>query len=76
MLFRSSLIGIAVSEGVPTMALSSALNYLDFMQQPRASTALIQGMRDFFGSHTYGRVDEGGIFHTLWSGNRSEVKQS
>ena len=71
-----SLIGIAVSEGVPTMALSSALNYLDFMQQPRASTALIQGMRDFFGSHTYGRVDEGGIFHTLWSGNRSEVKQS
>lgn len=71
-----SLIGIAVAEGVPTMALSSALNYLDFMQQPRSSTALIQGMRDFFGSHTYGRVDEAGVFHTLWSGNRSEVKQS
>lgn len=71
-----SLIGIAVSEGVPTMALSSALNYLDFMQQPRSSTALIQGMRDFFGSHTYGRVDEAGVFHTLWSGDRSEVKQS
>lgn len=71
-----SLIGIAVAEGVPNMALSSALNYLDFMQQPRSSTALIQGMRDFFGSHTYGRVDEAGVFHTLWSGNRSEVKQS
>ena len=71
-----SLVGIAVAEGVPTMALSSALNYLDFMQQPRASTALIQGMRDFFGSHTYGRVDETGVFHTLWSGDRSEVKQS
>ena len=70
------LIGIAVSEGVPTMALSSALNYLDFMQQPVASTTLIQGMRDFFGSHTYGRVDEPGVFHTLWSGDRSEVKQS
>jgi 6-phosphogluconate dehydrogenase len=71
-----SLIGIAVAEGVPTMALSSALNYLDFMQQPRSSTALIQGMRDFFGSHTYGRIDEAGVFHTLWSGDRSEVKQS
>jgi 6-phosphogluconate dehydrogenase len=58
------------------MALSSALNYLDFMQQPRASTALIQGMRDFFGSHTYGRVDEEGIFHTLWSSDRSETKSS
>jgi 6-phosphogluconate dehydrogenase len=68
------LIQIAVGNGVPTMALSSALNYLDFMQQPRASTALIQGMRDFFGSHTYGRVDSEGIFHTLWSGDRSEVK--
>ena len=70
------LVGIAVAEGVPTMALSSALNYLDFMQQPRASTALIQGMRDFFGSHTYGRIDEAGVFHTLWSGDRSEVKQN
>ena len=69
-----SLIQIAVGNGVPTMALSSALNYLDFMQQPRASTALIQGMRDFFGSHTYGRNDEAGVFHTLWSGDRSEVK--
>jgi 6-phosphogluconate dehydrogenase len=70
------LIQIAVGAGVPTMALSSALNYLDFMQQPRASTALIQGMRDFFGSHTYGRVDEPGVFHTLWSSDRSEVKNS
>lgn len=70
-----ALVGIAVAEGVPTMALSSALNYLDFMQQPRSSTTLIQGMRDFFGSHTYGRDDETGVFHTLWSGDRSEVKQ-
>ena len=67
------LIQIAVGAGVPTMALSSALNYLDFMQQPRASTALIQGMRDFFGSHTYGRNDQEGVFHTLWSSDRSEV---
>ena len=68
-----ALIGIAVAEGVPTMALSAALNYLDFMQQSRASTALTQGMRDFFGSHTYQRVDKEGAFHTLWSGDRTEV---
>jgi 6-phosphogluconate dehydrogenase len=68
------LVGIAVASGVPTMALSSSLNYLDFMEQPRASTAMIQGLRDFFGSHTYGRNDKSGIFHTLWSGNRTEVE--
>jgi 6-phosphogluconate dehydrogenase len=68
------LVGIAVVNGIPTMALSSTLNYLDFMEQPRASTAMIQGLRDFFGSHTYGRVDKPGVFHTLWSGNRTEVE--
>ena len=68
------LVGIAVANGVPTMALSSSLNYIDFMEQPRASTAMIQGLRDFFGSHTYGRVDKPGVFHTLWSGNRTEVE--
>lgn len=67
------LVGIAVANGVPTMALSAALNYLDFMQQPRASTAMIQGLRDFFGSHTYGRNDKAGTFHTLWSGDRREI---
>ncbi|MGO1326441.1 MAG: hypothetical protein ACTMH8_13005, partial [Brevibacterium aurantiacum] len=32
------------------------------------------GQRDFFGSHTYGRADRAGTFHTLWSGDRSEVQ--
>lgn len=68
------LVGIAVAHGIPTMALSSSLNYVDFMEQPRASTAMIQGLRDFFGSHTYGRIDKSGVFHTLWSGNRTEVE--
>jgi 6-phosphogluconate dehydrogenase len=35
--------------------------------------ALIQGLRDFFGSHTYHRVDKPGTFHTLWSEDRREV---
>ena len=36
-------------------------------------TALTQGLRDFFGAHTYRRTDRDGVFHTLWSGDRSEV---
>nr|WP_279398276.1 hypothetical protein [Rathayibacter sp. VKM Ac-2926] len=35
----------------------------------------VQGQRDFFGAHTYQRVDKEGTFHTLWSGDRSEVEQ-
>lgn len=69
-----ALVSVAVQSGVPTMALSAALNYLDFMQQPNASTSMIQGMRDFFGAHTYERRDQDGVFHTLWSGDRSEVE--
>jgi 6-phosphogluconate dehydrogenase len=36
--------------------------------------ALTQGLRDSFGAHTYGRTDREGTFHTLWSGDRSEVE--
>ena len=34
---------------------------------PSAATALTQSQRDFFGAHTYGRVDKPGVFHTLWA---------
>ena len=40
----------------------------------RLPAALIQGQRDFFGAHTYQRVDKKGTFHTLWSGDRSELE--
>lgn len=39
----------------------------------RLPAALVQGQRDFFGAHTYKRVDAEGTFHTLWSGDRSEI---
>ncbi|MCF2587405.1 NADP-dependent phosphogluconate dehydrogenase [Brevibacterium sp. UCMA 11752] len=63
----------AASSGVPIPALASALSYFDGIRTSRASAALVQGQRDFFGSHTYGRTDRPGTFHTLWSGDRSEV---
>ena len=47
--------------------------YYDSLASERLPAALIQGQRDFFGAHTYKRVDKDGIFHTLWSGDRSEI---
>ncbi len=63
----------AVKAGVPVPGFASALAYYDMVRAPRTNAALTQGLRDFFGSHTYRRVDRAGTFHTLWSGDRSEV---
>jgi len=66
----------AVEAGVPVPGFASALSYYDQVRAPRVNAALTQGLRDFFGAHTYRRIDEPGVFHTLWSGDRSEVKIS
>lgn len=52
--------------GVPTLAMSSALNYFDAYRNARLPLNLVQAQRDFFGSHTYERTDKEGIFHTDW----------
>ena len=62
--------------GVPIPAFASSLSYYDGLRSPRLPAALVQGQRDFFGAHTYKRVDLDGTFHTLWSGDRSEVEQA
>jgi 6-phosphogluconate dehydrogenase len=63
----------AVQGGVPTPAFSSSLAYFDALRRDRLPAALIQALRDNFGAHTYRRVDRDGAFHTLWSGDLSEV---
>jgi 6-phosphogluconate dehydrogenase len=63
----------AAAAGIPSPAFSSSLAYYDGLRADRLPAALVQGQRDFFGAHTYGRVDAEGTFHTLWSGDRSEV---
>jgi len=63
----------AISAGVPVPVFSSALAYYDGLRADRLPAALIQGQRDFFGAHTYRRTDREGSFHTLWSGDRTEV---
>ncbi|MGH9123869.1 MAG: NADP-dependent phosphogluconate dehydrogenase [Acidimicrobiales bacterium] len=63
----------AAEAGIPTPAFSSSLAYFDGLRRPRLPAALIQGLRDNFGAHTYQRVDRDGSFHTLWGGDKSEV---
>ncbi|MFC7548815.1 NADP-dependent phosphogluconate dehydrogenase [Plantactinospora sp. GCM10030261] len=62
----------AARYGVPTPAFSSSLAYFDALRRDRLPAALIQGLRDNFGAHTYRRVDGDGAFHTRWAGDRSE----
>ncbi len=68
-----SVVATAVRAGVPTPGFSSSLAYLDALRRPRLPAALIQGLRDNFGAHTYQRVDREGSFHTLWADDKSEV---
>ena len=60
----------AALAGVPTPAFSSSLAYYDGVRAERLPAALIQGLRDYFGAHTYERVDKprGQFFHTNWTG--------
>ena len=71
--WRRVVAGSALS-GIPTPAFSSSLAYYDSLRAPRLPAALVQGQRDFFGAHTYKRVDREGTFHTLWSGDRTEIE--
>jgi 6-phosphogluconate dehydrogenase len=66
----------ATQLGIPIPGFSSALSYYDALRTERLPAALTQGLRDFFGAHTYGRIDtdHDKRFHTLWSGDRSEVE--
>ena len=65
----------AVQLGVPVPGFASALAYYDGLRRERLPAALIQGLRDLFGAHTYARTDGPGTFHTLWSGDGSQVRQ-
>jgi 6-phosphogluconate dehydrogenase len=68
-----AVVADAAAAGIPTPAFSSSLAYYDGLRAARLPAALVQGQRDFFGAHTYKRVDRDGTFHTLWSGDRTEI---
>ncbi|MBO0684297.1 MAG: NADP-dependent phosphogluconate dehydrogenase [Candidatus Dormibacteraeota bacterium] len=64
----------AVELGVPAPAFSSALAYYDGYRRERSPANLIQGLRDYFGAHTYRRIDRQGSFHTRWAQDGAEVE--
>lgn len=61
---------VAITNGVPIPALTAALSYFDGMRSERLPANLIQAQRDYFGAHTYERIDKlrGVFFHTNWTG--------
>jgi 6-phosphogluconate dehydrogenase len=56
----------AHSAGIPVPALSSALDFVDSYRTGRLPANLLQAQRDYFGAHTYQRIDQQGVFHTDW----------
>ena len=69
------IVSFSALTGVPIPAFASSLAYYDGVRAAELPANLIQGQRDFFGAHTYKRVDREGTFHTLWSGDRSEIEE-
>ncbi|MEN0065081.1 MAG: NADP-dependent phosphogluconate dehydrogenase [Myxococcota bacterium] len=62
------VVGRAIAQGIPVPALAASLSYLDTLRTPRGSAALIQAQRDWFGAHTYRRVEAPDVaVHTNWS---------
>src|SRR5699024_6919029 len=60
------VISLAVENGIPVPGFSAALAYYDSYRSERLPANLLQAQRDYFGAHTYQRVDKEGIFHTEW----------
>ena len=62
----------AAQLGIPVPAMSSALNYYDSYRSERLPHNLLQAQRDYFGAHTYERIDQEGVFHTEWGSMRKK----
>lgn len=61
-----NVIATAVMNGIPVPGFSAALSYYDSYRMKNLPANLLQAQRDYFGAHTYERVDKEGIFHTKW----------
>jgi len=59
-------VAAAVEQGVAVPAFSASLAYFDSYRSARLPSNLLQAQRDFFGAHTYERIDKPGVFHTEW----------
>ena len=70
------VVATAATIGIPVPAFSSALSYYDSYRSATLSANMLQAQRDYFGAHTYRRVDRDGIFHTEWlAGDKPPARQ-
>jgi 6-phosphogluconate dehydrogenase len=71
-----NVVTAAIQSGIPVPVLSQSLSYLDTYHHERIPTAaIIQSQRDYFGSHTYRRVDDNGSWHLNWTSDKSEEER-
>ncbi|MDB6017228.1 MAG: gnd [Pedosphaera sp.] len=73
-----NVVAMAAKKGIPTPAFSTALNFYDAYRCARLPANLLQAQRDYFGAHTYERIDKprGEFFHTNWTGHGGDVSSS
>lgn len=73
-----SVVASAVTNGIPVPSMSAALSYFDGYRTERLPANLLQAQRDFFGAHTYERIDRerGTFFHTNWTGKGGDTSAS
>jgi 6-phosphogluconate dehydrogenase len=60
------VIAVAIERGIPVPSFASAIAYFDSYRTETLPANLLQAQRDYFGAHTYQRVDKEGVFHTNW----------
>ena len=72
------MIAVSAKRGIPVPAFGSALAFYDSYRAEKLPANLLQAQRDYFGAHTYERIDKprGEFFHTNWTGRGGEVGSS
>ncbi|KAK9830314.1 hypothetical protein WJX72_010955 [[Myrmecia] bisecta] len=66
-----NVVKLAIMSGIAVPGMTASLAYFDTYRRARVPANLVQAQRDYFGSHTYERIDQEGWFHTVWSANNS-----
>ncbi len=64
---------LGIASGIALPAMSASLGYYDQYRRGTLPANLVQAQRDFFGGHTYQRIDREGTFHTLWDDSHKDI---
>ncbi|CAN0528601.1 unnamed protein product, partial [Ectocarpus sp. 12 AP-2014] len=67
------VVTLCVASGIAAPAMTASLSYFDSYRRARLPANLVQAQRDFFGAHTYERVDKEGTFHCLWDDTHKDI---